>query len=166
MCRVLIRVKDGFLSTLIKYLRSYLLLLFITFIEMLIGLFLLRAPYPLVMAIVIALLDLLPVIGVGFVLIPWSVWSFVIGRTPFGVGLLVLFAFHTILRQVIEPKIVGKNLGMHPLLTLIFIYVGYSVFGFVGIILVPVFTVLINITLGKNDTAKVTESAGAEGNGA
>ena len=157
---VLVKVKDGFLSTLFKYLRSYLLLLLITFGEMLVGLFLLRAPYPLVMAIVIAFLDLLPVIGVGFVLIPWSVWSFVIGRTPFGIGLLVLFGFHTVLRQVIEPKIVGKNLGIHPLLTLIFIYVGYSVFGFIGIILVPIFTVLINITLGKKDAAEVTEDTG------
>ena len=158
-CDILIKVKDGFLSTLLKYLRSYLFLLLITFAEMLIGLFLLRAPYPLVMAMVIALLDLLPVIGVGFVLIPWGLWSFVVGRTPFGIGLLVLFVFHTILRQIIEPKIVGKNLGMHPLLTLIFIYVGYSVFGFIGILFVPIFTVLINITLGKKDAAKIDKPA-------
>ena len=158
----LVKVKEGFLSTLLKYLRSYLLLLVITFGEMLLGLFLLRAPYPLVMAIVIALLDLLPVIGVGFVLIPWSAWSFVIDKTPFGIGLLVLFGVHTVLRQVIEPKIVGKNLGMHPLLTLIFIYVGYSVFGFIGIFLVPIFTVLVNITFGKNDAAEVTEGTGTE----
>jgi predicted PurR-regulated permease PerM len=71
----------------------------------------------------------------------------------------VLFGFHTVLRQVIEPKIVGKNLGIHPLLTLIFIYVGYSVFGFIGIILVPIFTVLVNITLGKKDTSEVTEDS-------
>ena len=160
---VLVRIKDGFLSTLLKYLRSYLLLLLITFIEMLVGLFLLRAPYPLVMAIVIAFLDLLPVIGVGFVLIPWGVWSFVIGKTPFGIGLLVLFAFHTVLRQVIEPKIVGKNLGMHPLLTLVFIYVGYSVFGFIGIVLVPIFTVLVNIAFGKKDTAEVREHTIGQG---
>ena len=160
---MLVRIKDGFLSTLLKYLRSYLLLLLITFIEMLVGLFLLRAPYPLVMAIVIAVLDLLPVIGVGFVLIPWGVWSFVIGRTPFGIGLLVLFAFHTVLRQVIEPKIVGKNLGMHPLLTLVFIYVGYSVFGFIGIVLVPIFTVLVNIAFGKKDTAEVREHTTGQG---
>ena len=163
---VLVRIKDGFLSTLLKYLRSYLLLLLITFIEMLVGLFLLRAPYPLVMAIVIAFLDLLPVIGVGFVLIPWGVWSFVIGKTPFGIGLLVLFAFHTVLRQVIEPKIVGKNLGMHPLLTLVFIYVGYSVFGFIGIVLVPIFTVLVNITLGKKDSTEVTEITRGQGDNA
>ena len=84
---MLVKFKDGFFGAFLKYMRSYLLLLLITFGEMLLGLFLLKAPYPLVMAILIAMLDLLPVIGVGFVLIPWGVWSFFVGKTPFGVGL-------------------------------------------------------------------------------
>ena len=160
----LVKFKDGFFGAFLKYMRSYLLLLVITFAEMLLGLSLIKAPYPLVMAIVIALLDLLPVIGVGFVLIPWGVWSFCIGRTPFGIGLLVLFAAHTVFRQIIEPKIVGKNLGMHPILTLVFIYLGYSLFGIVGLILVPVLTVLVNVAFGKEDTAEVTDSTVAKGN--
>ena len=144
---VIVKMKDGFLDALFKYMRSYLLLLVITFLEMLTGLFLIRAPYPVIMAVVIALLDLLPVLGVGVVLIPWGIWSFLIGRTAFGIGLLVLFIAHTVFRQVIEPKIVGKSLGVHPLLTLVFIYVGYSVFGIVGLLLVPIFTVLVDIVL-------------------
>ena len=146
---LLVRWKDGFFSVFLKYMRSYLLLLVITFFEMMVGLLLIRAPYPLVMALVIAALDLLPVIGVGVVLIPWGVWSFAVGRTPFGIGLLVLFAFHTVFRQIIEPKIVGKNLGVHPLLTLLFIYVGYSVFGIAGLLLVPVLTVGIKAANGN-----------------
>ena len=146
-----VKLKDGFLDALFKYMRSYLLLLVITFFEMLIGLFLIRAPYPLIMAIVIAILDLMPVIGVGAALIPWGIWSFFVGKTPFGIGLIVLFIAHTVFRQVIEPKIVGKNLGVHPLLTLVFIYVGYSVFGIVGLLLVPIFTVLINITFKNRE---------------
>ena len=160
---VIVKVKNGFLDALIKYMRSYLLLLLITFAEMLLGLFIIRAPYPLIMAIVIALLDLLPVIGVGTVLIPWGIWSFFVGKTPFGIGLLVLFVAHTVFRQVIEPKIVGKNLGVHPLLTLVFIYVGYSIFGIVGLLFVPIFTVLVDITFGKNDSAKVAEDSVREG---
>lgn len=154
----LVKLKNGFFSAFFKYMRSYLLLLLITFAEMLTGLFLLKAPYPLIMATVIALLDLLPVIGVGSVLIPWGVWSLIIKETSFGVGLFVLFTFHTVLRQIIEPKIVGKNLGMHPLLTLIFIYLGYSLFGIMGLILVPILTVLVDITFGKKDSAKVAET--------
>ena len=145
-------LKDGVLGAFLQYLRSYLLLLVITFFEMLVGLFLVRAPYPLVMAIVIAALDLLPVIGVGFVLIPWGAWALFAGHTPFGVGLLVLFAFHTVLRQIIEPRIVGQSLGVHPLLTLFFIYVGYSVFGIVGLLLVPMFTVLVRVLLRGSDS--------------
>ena len=163
---LLIKLKDGFLGAFLKYMRSYLLLLVITFFEMLVGLFILKAPYPLLMAIVIAVLDLLPIIGVGFVLIPWGVWSIVIGNVPFGIGLLVLFVFQTIIREIIEPKIVGKNLGTHPILTLIFIYVGYSLFGVIGLILVPVLTVLVNIAFGKKDSSEVTEHNLGEGHDA
>ena len=154
---VIIRLKDGFLGASLKYMRSYLLLLIITFFEMLVGLFIVRAPYPLIMAIVIAVLDLLPVVGVGFVLIPWGVWAFIVGNVPLGIGLSVLFVFHTVLRQMIEPRIVGKNLGVHPLLTLVFIYIGYSLFGFVGLLLVPFMTVLVNIAFGKKDSSEVSE---------
>jgi len=160
---VIVKLKNGFLGAFLRYLRSYLLLLVITFLEMLLGLFLIRAPYPLIMAIVIAFLDLLPVIGVGAVLIPWGIWSLFIGKTPFGVGVLILFVVHTVFRQIIEPKIIGKNLGVHPILTLVFIYVGYSVFGVVGLLLVPIFTVLVNIIFGKNNSAKITQDTVGKG---
>ena len=152
---LLVRMKDGFLHAFSKYVRSYALLLVITFAEMLVGLFALRAPYPVLISILIALFDLLPVIGVGTVLIPWSVWSILVGKSGFGIGLIVLFVLHTVLRQLIEPRIVGKNLGVHPVLTLILLYAGYSLFGIVGLLLVPVFTVLFNIALNKDDTTEV-----------
>lgn len=157
----LVKLKNGFFGAFLKYLRSYLLLLLITFVEMLAGLILLRAPYPLIMAMIIAVLDLLPVLGVGAVLVPWGIWSLVIGEMSFGIGLLILFIAHTVFRQVIEPKIVGKNLGIHPLLTLVFLYVGYSIFGFIGILLVPIFTVLANVALGEKNTAEVDKTSGA-----
>lgn len=163
VCSVAIKLKDGFLSALLRYARSYLLLLVITFGEMLAGLFILRAPYPLLMAIVIAVLDLLPVIGVGAVLIPWGIWAFITGNGAFGIGLIALFLLHTVFRQIIEPRIVGKNLGVHPVLTLVFLYVGYTLFGFVGLIFVPLLTVLVNIAFGKKDAAKVSESSVGEG---
>lgn len=165
-CEIAVRLKDGFLSALLRYARSYLLLLLITFGEMLVGLFILRAPYPLLMAIVIAVLDLLPVIGVGTVLIPWGIWGFISGNGAFGIGLLALFLLHTVFRQIIEPKIVGKNLGVHPVLTLVFLYVGYTLFGFVGLLFVPLLTVLVNIAFGEKNTAEVTEGTTGEGKNA
>lgn len=154
---MLVKMKDGFLHAFMKYVRSYALLLVITFVEMLVGLFALRAPYPVLIAILIALFDLLPVIGVGTVLIPWSVWSILVGKSGFGIGLIVLFVLHTVFRQLIEPRIVGRNLGVHPVLTLILLYAGYSLFGIVGLLFVPVFTVLFNLALNKDDATEVGE---------
>lgn len=152
---VAVKIKDGFLNIFVRYIRSYLLLMGITFIEMVAGLFILHAPYPILLAMVIAVLDLLPVIGVGTVLLPWAVWCLISGESALGIGLCVLFIVHTVLREILEPKILGKNLGVHPILTLIILYVGYSVFGFIGLFLVPVLTVLVNIALGKEDSAEV-----------
>ncbi len=151
----LVRMKNGFLKAFISYMRSYLLLLVITFAEMLIGLSLIRAPYPLIMAIVIAVLDLLPVLGVGSVLVPWAIWMLICGNIWLGTALLLLLVIHTVFREIIEPKIVGKHLGVHPVLTLVLIYVGYSLFGFTGLIMVPVFTVLLGIVIGEKDSSEV-----------
>ncbi len=151
----LVRLKNGTLGAFISYIRSYLIILVITFLEMAVGLLLIRAPYPIVMALFIAVLDLLPVIGVGTILIPYAVLSFFGGNALFGILILVLFVFHTVARQFLEPKILGRSLGVHPILTLIFLYVGYSFFGILGLILVPVFTVLVNFAIGKEDPAEI-----------
>lgn len=147
--------KRGFFSVGLKYIRSYLFLMLITYAVILVGLVLLGRPYALLLALVIAVLDLLPVIGVGTVLVPWSVYELVLGDTGVGVGLLVLFAVHTFIRQLAEPKIVGRTLGVHPIITLLLLYVGYSLFGFVGLLLVPIVTVLIEITVREKNTAEV-----------
>ena len=159
---VVLRLRDGSISAFSRYIRSYLILLLITFLEMMLGLFIVGAPYPLLMAGVIALLDLLPVVGVGVVLIPWGVWCFIGKNTALGIGLILLFVVHTVLRQMIEPRIVGKSLGVHPILTLVFIYTGYTLFGFVGILLVPLLTVLMNIAFSKEDATEVAKSGVTE----
>ena len=161
----LIKFKDGFISFGLKYLRAYLILMSVSFVVVLLGLTLLKVKYALLLALVIAMLDVLPVIGVGTVIIPWSVFCFAIGRGGLGAGLLVLLLVHEIVRQVIEPKILGKSLGIHPLITLILLYVGLAVFGVTGLLLVPVVCVVLDILAGKNHTAKVTkDTAGTEVN--
>ncbi|HBJ18774.1 MAG TPA: sporulation integral membrane protein YtvI, partial [Clostridiales bacterium] len=149
IARRLIRFKDGFLYTMVRYLRSYLLIMAMTFVIMLVGFLLLRIPYALLAAIAVALLDMLPVIGVGTVLVPWSVFSLISGNTPLAVGLFLLFAANEIIRQFAEPKIVGRHLGIHPLLTLIFLYVGYALFGVLGLLLIPIATVAYQAATGK-----------------
>lgn len=139
------RFRRGFFSVGLSYIRAYLFLMLITFTVMLVGLVILRRPYALLLAFIIAALDCLPVIGVGTILLPWSLYELVFGETYVGVGLIVLFVLYEIVRQFAEPRIVGKNLGIHPIITLVLIYVGYSLFGIVGLLLVPVATVLVNI---------------------
>ena len=154
----LIKLKNGFLSASVRYLRSYFLLFIITLFLVLSGFLLLRVRYAALLAFIIAFLDLLPVIGVGTFLIPYGVFEIVRGNTLVGIGILILFAVQTIVREVSEPKILGKSLGVHPLLTLVILYVGYALFGFFGIVLMPVFTVFAEALIGKKQSANVDRS--------
>ncbi len=148
-------LKNGVLKTALSYLRSYGILMLMTFVLILVGLFILRAEYAVLMAAIIALLDVLPVIGVGTVLVPWSVLSFLMGQSARGIGLLVLLAAHEIMRQIAEPRILGKSLGVHPLVTLMLLYAGYSLFGFLGLILMPAIGVLIGVLLNKKNASEI-----------
>ena len=153
-------VKHGALSVAGKYIRSYSLLLVITFAQMLVGFTVMGVRYAFLFAVIVALLDLLPVIGVGTALVPASVFCFLSGREELGIGLLLLFAISSVIRQLIEPKILGKHLGVHPLATLASMYIGYSFFGFAGILLLPIFIIAVGIY--KNYSAKVAQSATAK----
>ncbi len=146
---IAVRVKDGFLSVGLKYMRAYALIILITFALMLTGLSLLRIRHAPMIALIIAVLDILPVLGVGTVLVPWSIFALFGGDTFLGVGLLILLTVNVIIRQISEPRIVGKNLDLHPALTLVLLYSGYTLFGLVGLILLPLSAVIINILGSK-----------------
>lgn len=125
-----------------RYLRAYLLLLLLTFLELFLGLSVLGVDYAFLLAALIALVDLLPILGVGTVLIPWSVVMLLRHRFFLGFGLLVLYLIVTVMRQVVEPRLVGKSLGLHPLLTVFSTYVGWELFGFFGMLLGPFLALL------------------------
>ena len=108
---VAVRFKRELFTVGRGYIKSYLLLMLITFSVMLVGLLVLGQRYALLLAFVIAFLDLLPVIGVGTILIPWGIFEIVLGNVPIGIGLIVLFALHELLRQLVEPKIVSLTSG-------------------------------------------------------
>ena len=94
-----------------------------------------------------ALVDILPVLGTGTILIPWSVYLFFAGDIRTAVGLLILYAVISVLRQILEPKIVGAGIGMHPLLALVSMYVGLKAFGFFGMLLLPLAVVIVKNTI-------------------
>ena len=120
-----------------KYLRSYALILLITFGELSLGLVLLGVDNAVLIAFCIALFDILPVAGTGGIMIPWAIFSLIGGDWGFAVGLVVIWAVITIVRNIIEPKIVGRQVGLHTLLALIAMFVGTKLFGLVGLFLLP-----------------------------
>lgn len=107
------------------------------------GLLLLRVPYAPLWAAVIALVDAFPILGTGSVLIPWSLVSFLQGDPMLAFGLLGLYAAAAVTRTVLEPRLVGKQLGLDPLVTLIALYAGFKLFGLPGMIFAPVAAVTV-----------------------
>ena len=149
-------VRDGIFFVVKKYIRSYLLLMAITYTTIFAGLALLGIEHAALIAVIVALLDLLPVIGVGTLLIPWSVIEIATDNKFVGIGLLILFVVHTVIRQLAEPKIVGKSLDLHPIVTLILLYVGYALFGIAGLILLPVLAVSVTVALRGDKTTEIS----------
>lgn len=134
---VLRGVRSSLFATLLSWAKAYAILITLTFIELYIGLSVLGVPYALGLSALIALIDVLPVLGVGTVLIPWALLSLVWGDVRLGIGLLVLYAVISVVRQLCEPRIVGAQIGLHPLLALFSMYVGAQLFGIAGLFLMP-----------------------------
>ena len=111
-----------------------------------VGLTILKVKYAIVLSIIIAFLDFLPFFGTGTAFVPWSIYTILIGDYKRAVFLVVLYATTQIVRQLIQPKLVGDGVGMNPLPTLLFIYIGYRLGGFLWMILaVPIGMILINM---------------------
>ena len=94
----------------------------------------------------IAVFDILPILGTGGILLPWAAVLFVMGNKPLAAGILILYVIITVIRNIVEPKIVGKQIGLHPLVTLMAMFLGLKTFGIIGMIVLPVsLAVLINL---------------------
>ena len=126
-----------------KILKCYIFLMVVTFLELYIGFSILRISMPMLLAFLVAIVDILPVLGTGTVLIPWGIISCIIGNTRLGVGILLLYLIITVVRQVLEPKVIGKQVGLHPIITLICIFAGAKFLGVLGIFLFPVVATVI-----------------------
>lgn len=125
------------------YVKAQLIMMCISCVIILIGLLILRVEYALIIAISIAIFDALPLFGSGAILLPWALIELLSGNISSGVGLLIIYLSVLLMRQLIEPKIVGKSIGMHPLLTLMAMYAGYRIFSVGGLILGPLTLMLI-----------------------
>ncbi|WP_130869089.1 sporulation integral membrane protein YtvI [Intestinimonas massiliensis (ex Afouda et al. 2020)] len=140
--RELSQLGGGLKQALGGWLKAQLILMLITFGELAAGLFLLRVELALLLAGLVALLDALPVFGAAVVLVPWALGALLGGRILLGVGLLVLCGIVTLMRSLLEPRLVGQRVGLHPLAALAGMYVGFQAFGVAGMILAPLALVL------------------------
>ena len=118
----------------VGYVKAYSLVVFITFAQVLVGFSLLKIDFAVILSIVCALFDILPVIGMILIFIPLIIYNFIIGESFVAIGLIVLFLVVTVVRQIIEPKIVSQTLDIHPLMILAAIFIGLKVSGFLGMI--------------------------------
>lgn len=146
---IISNVKHTIFSSLFKIVRSYAIIMFITFCELSVALRIMNIDHPIAISSVIAIVDILPVLGVGTVLIPWIIVEIIIGNVPLAVGLAIAYAIITVVRNIIEPKIVGSQIGLHPVATLMSMYIGVKLLGGTGLIIFPI--TLIILTTLQND---------------
>ena len=126
-----------------SYIKSYAIILGITFVELTVALLILRIPGAVLFALLIAVFDILPVVGTGTILIPWAVVELINGRYGMAIGLIITYIVIFIIRNIIEPKIVGEQVGLHPLVTLLAMFVGTMLFGVIGLFGIPITMALI-----------------------
>lgn len=136
------------ISILGGYLKAQAILIIIAFIIVLVGLMIMsftgfNIKYPLLAALGIGFVDALPILGSGTVMVPWAVCSALNGDIKLALGLLVIYAIIVITRQLLEPKIVSKNIGIHPIFTLIAMYTGFKVSGILGMFIGPIILIIL-----------------------
>lgn len=142
-------------TAVVVFIKSYSIIFFMTFTELLIGLLILRIPYAPAIAFAIALFDLMPVLGTGGVLLPWTLILVLLGNYPLAIGILLLYIIITAVRNSVEPRIIGDQIGLHPLATLVAMMVGLGLLGIIGMMLFPIGLVAItNMRRTKQDNQK------------
>lgn len=150
---VVLQIKSYVVGTLFVCIRSYALIMSITFVELSIGLSVIRVERAMLVALLIAIFDILPVLGTGGIMIPWAILTALGGDMGRALALLVVYVIITIIRNIIEPRIVGKQIGLHPVLTLMSMFVGTHLFGVVGLFGLPI---LLSLLRYLNDTGTIS----------
>lgn len=136
------------------YIKVYLKIMVITFAEVFLAFNIynwigFNVQYPFALALVTAIIDILPILGVGTVLIPWAIWNLCIGNWQFAIALAVTYIIILVIRQILEPKLVSNQFGIHPIVTLMAMYAGYRTLGALGLILGPIILMALKCIFAK-----------------
>lgn len=130
------------------YLKAEITLVFVSFIISLAGFYIfmfsgLNIKYPLLIALVIAFVDALPILGSGTVMVPWAIISALDGDINLGIAIVGLWILMCIVRQFLEPKVISNKIGIHPIFTLIAMYTGFRLVGVIGMLIGPILLIII-----------------------
>ena len=136
------------------YIKVYLKIITITFAELFLAFNIynwlgFEVAYPFALAMLVAVVDILPVLGVGTVLNPWALWMLITGNYGFAIALFVTYAIIFCIRQFIEPKLVSKQFGIHPIVTLMAMYAGFRFLGVAGLIIGPIVMMALKCIFAK-----------------
>lgn len=156
------QVENYVVNTLFVCIKTYAIIMTITFIELSVGLTIIGINNPITVAACIAIFDIMPVLGTGGIMLPWVLISAIKGRFARALGLLCVYLFVTVVRNILEPKFVGGNLGIHPVLTLASMFAGASLFGVVGLFGFPIMLSLLR-HLNENGTIELYKPLGEDG---
>lgn len=136
-------IKTDLLVASIGYVKAQLILVLFSFIIVIIGYNILGLQYAFFLALLTAILDILPILGPGTIILPVAIINLMAGNNAVSLGCIILYIVVLLSRQFLEPRMIGEHLGLHPLVTLIFIYLGFRLFGVIGIILGPLLAIII-----------------------
>ena len=136
-------------QALIDYFKAGGLFMLLCFIEMTVGFLLIGVEYAVFIALIVAAVDFLPVFGTGTVLLPWAGISFIMGNPSRALWLIAIWAVSVIIRQLLEPKVMGSHLNIHPMISLLATYLGYRFFGVGGLVFLPIISSVV-VTMLKN----------------
>ncbi len=151
--RNIIRDARSYISnSFVKLIGSYIVIMSITMIELMISLSFIGQPDAKLIAFVVALFDVMPALGTGGIMIPWALICLINGNTVKAAELFCIYAFITVVRNILEPKIVGESIGLHPVLMLMSLFLGVRIFGGLGILIMP-FTLIVIKKL--NDSGRI-----------
>lgn len=142
--KIILRMKNNLEKSLFGYIKAQFILLALTAIILFIGLSMLRIEHSITITLLITFVDLLPVLGIGTVFIPWIIYLFIIKSFPTTIGLCLLYIVIIVFRQMIEPKVLAENIGLHPLLSLMILFFSVQAFGMSGFFLAPVLFIIIS----------------------
>lgn len=135
-------------KALFGFFKAQLTLVSITTILILIGLLILKIDYAITIALITGIVDFIPYLGTGLIFVPWIIYEVIVGQMHLAIGLAVLYTIVIVQRQIMEPKIISSNIGIDPLATLVALFVGFKLIGFLGLIIGPTILVIIS-TLHK-----------------